>query len=82
MEVHLLLVLANAEIKMNSVDFYVRTTKDFSSIPKGSGLHIHKESDRFYYGTWSSMLGSSIIKVPKDLCVKLEKDVWLTNFPV
>ena len=59
-------------MKLEKVDFYARTIKDFSYLPNGSGIHVDKESDKFYYGTWTSMLGTDRIKVPKDICVKIE----------
>jgi len=58
--------------------FIVRTTKGFvdaekTSIPEGSGIYVEKELKNDYCGLWSSMFGSFHVKIPKDICVKLEE---------
>jgi hypothetical protein len=70
---------------MEKVDFNVRTIKDYPLsekfiLPEGSGIHIERELKKHYYGIWSSMVGSYHVKVPKDICVKLDENAKQENY--
>lgn len=47
---------------------YVKTTKDFDFMPKGSVLEVFNEDESNYYGEWRSMLGTFCVHVPKNMC--------------
>jgi hypothetical protein len=49
-----------------------RTTKDYKSIPAGSGIYIEKENKKSFRGTWSSMMGTYTVTIPK---THFEKEV-------
>jgi hypothetical protein len=35
-------------------------------LPKGSGIHVESQDDKYYYGQWCSMFGSMKVKVDKN----------------
>ncbi len=51
--------------------FKVKTIDDFY-LPKGSCVHVKKELATEYQGDWGSMGGTIEVKIPKDICIKLE----------
>jgi len=58
--------------------FLVHTTRPFvdegnTKIPEGSGIYVEKELKKYYKGIWSSAFGSFHVKIPKDICKKLEE---------
>lgn len=42
--------------------------EDYEGIPYGSCIHIEKETQNEYEGTWSSMGGSCNVSIPKNIC--------------
>jgi hypothetical protein len=65
--------------------FLVHTTKAFvdeehTNIPEGSGIYVEKELKNDYKGIWSSCFGSFHVKVPKDICRKLDENAKQENY--
>jgi hypothetical protein len=53
---------------MEMGNFKATVTKEHYGIPEGSTIHVKKELKKHYKGTWSSMLGSYVVKVRKEFC--------------
>ncbi len=61
--------------KYEDVDFTAWTTEDIedTDLYKGSGIHVEKEYETYYYGIHSSMNGSYYVKVDKSKCTKVDE---------
>ena len=61
--------------KYEDVDFQVWTSEDIedTDLYKGSGIHVEKEYETYYYGIHSSMNGSYYVKVDKSKCTKVNE---------
>ena len=61
--------------KYEDVDFQVWTSEDIedTDLYKGSGIHVEKEYETYYYGIHSSMNGSYYVKVDKSKCTKVDE---------
>lgn len=61
--------------KYEEVDFTAWTTEDIENtdLYKGSGIHVEREYDEFYYGIHSSMGGSYYTTVEKSKCTKVDE---------
>lgn len=51
-------------------EFSVWLKEDFESFPKGTCLHVEKESAHLYQGIQTSPFGTCYAKFPKEKCTK------------